>query len=203
MTFDRELLALIRRAAPTQSDMVELIAAIIADFTDSERRAIFAELEAAGVLGSLEGYLAHSAAYAEPLPVREVSNDYQDWMLGQLRERFPAQPVVDLTNTTDMERDLFSGMARLNRLVLLVVEGRQVVPTFQLERVASDRSLPRFAVQRTNQILRVGEDPWGALSWWTSPNGWLDGGRSPADLIGTDAEATVSELAESLLANAG
>jgi len=70
--------------------------------------------------------------------------------------------------------------------------GRDLYPAFQFEGGA-----PRPAVKRILDALPDDLSPWQIALWFSSANGWLDGGR-PRDFL-QDAEAVVS--AASQLAN--
>ena len=53
------------------------------------------------------------------------------------------------------------------------------------------------AAAQVNKLFRSEDDPRGTMSWWHSQNGWI--GCRPVDLIGTDAEDTLTELAQAYI----
>ena len=57
-------------------------------------------------------------------------------------------------------------------------------------------------VERVNQLLRSAGDPWGVLGWWTQPNAWISGDRSPSELLASEQEVLVP-LAKGVLSCTG
>jgi len=67
-------------------------------------------------------------------------------------------------------------------------------PAFQIDSEHQDI----FAeVRKVNQLLEASEDPWGAASWWVSPNGLLD--AIPKDCLGTPRAQDVVHAVQALL----
>ncbi|RJQ55069.1 MAG: hypothetical protein C4521_03125 [Actinobacteria bacterium] len=69
---------------------------------------------------------------------------------------------------------------RRGKLIGLAYMNRYLYPAFQFD---ADRGRIRPEVARINRLLGAGSDPWGAASWWISPNAML-GGKAPKELIG-------------------
>lgn len=88
--------------------------------------------------------------------------------------------VADVLRSRDSNRR--SPASRLRErgdIVGYEVGGRYLYPSFQFD-AATARVRP--VVAEVNRLLDARHDPWGVGSWWLSPSGWLDEGRSPADL---------------------
>jgi serine/threonine protein kinase len=56
-------------------------------------------------------------------------------------------------------------------------------------------------VAAANRTLGAATDPWGAASWWISPNGRI-GGRVPRDLVGEDPQ-TIIQIAGAVVETVG
>jgi hypothetical protein len=72
-------------------------------------------------------------------------------------------------------------------------------PAFQFD-IA--RRCVRETAVRVNRLLGANEDPWGVASWWTTPSERL-GSRPPKELLGTEEEHLLVELASAELAPIG
>jgi hypothetical protein len=91
-------------------------------------------------------------------------------------------------------------LRRNGAVILLVQPGSVTVPDFQFQ-MQGDVAVPRMSVRRCNASLLAGADPWGALSWWVSSNGYL-AGQAPLALLGSGDEERLTALAESMTATA-
>jgi hypothetical protein len=60
----------------------------------------------------------------------------------------------------------------------------------------------RESAASVNRLLGASEDPWGVASWWTTPSERLQN-RAPKELLGTDEEPLLLELANAELAPIG
>lgn len=87
---------------------------------------------------------------------------------------------------------------RRGELIGLLHANRYLFPAFQLD---EERGEVRPLVREVNRLLDAASDPWGAASWWFSPNSRLRGGR-PADLIDSKSD-DVLLAAQSLGARVG
>jgi hypothetical protein len=47
------------------------------------------------------------------------------------------------------------------------------------------------AARQANALLDASNDPWGAASWWVTPDATI-GGRAPKDLLGSEDEVLVT-----------
>jgi hypothetical protein len=72
-------------------------------------------------------------------------------------------------------------------------------PAFQFDLA---RACIRDTAVTINRLLGANADPWGVASWWTTPSERLQN-RAPEELLGTDEESVLLELAESELAPVG
>ena len=202
VAFDPELIAAIRRVARTRGEMTELLSVLLSSFSEGDRQRIIANLARQGILEPTDE-LWHSAAGAisiRPTPAA-VPRHTQERLLERLLAGEESQGVVELDQNS-FARTVLQDMAAADRVISLNYTGRQLFPAFQFEPGGEEIRLVRFSVQRANQVLRAGVDPWGAIGWWLAPNGWIRG-SAPADLLGTEEEETVTQLAESVLATAG
>jgi len=66
-------------------------------------------------------------------------------------------------------------------------------PAFQIDQ---KRGCIFSQVQKVNEILDAGNDPWGAASWWISTH--LRIGTAPKNLLGTQKAPHLVSLAESI-----
>ncbi|WP_199256962.1 hypothetical protein [Tomitella fengzijianii] len=114
-------------------------------------------------------------------------------------------PMLDSTGVADVLDRGGAGRSAAQRLraggsiVGVRVAGRYLHPAFQFD---AARAEVRPHVARVNQLLDAAGDPWGAASWWLSPNGRLSGGVSPADLAASsdpESHGLVVAIAEALL----
>jgi hypothetical protein len=72
-------------------------------------------------------------------------------------------------------------------------------PAFQFDMA---RRCIRESAASVNRLLGASEDPWGVASWWTTPSERLQN-RAPKELLGTDEEPLLLELANAELAPIG
>lgn len=93
--------------------------------------------------------------------------------------------VADLLATPGSGRSAAQRLRADGALIGLKVGNRYVHPVFQFDH---DRHRLHPIVATVNQRLGAATDPWAAASWWLSPNGWLDPGVAPADLVPGIAE---------------
>lgn len=72
-------------------------------------------------------------------------------------------------------------------------------PVFQFD---MSRRCIRDVAASVNRLLRASEDPWGVASWWTTPSERLRN-RAPKELLGTEEEPLLLELANAEFAPMG
>jgi len=83
-----------------------------------------------------------------------------------------------------------------------VTEWRREQPIFAFDHHAQDRypafqfdaGLPKPIVGRILQLVRP-ENGWHAMFWFAAANAWLEGDKSPVDLVDLDPDA-VTEAAQ-------
>ncbi|MFJ7204106.1 hypothetical protein ACIQWR_11305 [Streptomyces sp. NPDC098789] len=99
-------------------------------------------------------------------------------VLGELRDRLLAEPAIGDAEALEGGCDPYApGLIRLR-----AAGGSVRLPVFQF---AADGQ-PVAVVREVNRLLDADHDPWGAATWWLSPNAWLD--EPPVGLIGGPAE---------------
>lgn len=115
-----------------------------------------------------------------------------------LREVFPQRPTIPWDAVTSAGADFRSErQRRRGQLIALYVDDTLQCPAFQF-RLRGGQLPLRPTVAQANVVLRANGDPWGALSWWVSTNGRLEG-RAPVELIDTDEEQNLKPLAEAVV----
>jgi serine/threonine protein kinase len=119
------------------------------------------------------------------------------------RERIRAEEQIGL-NELALRREgsprvleaMTKALAAEGALTLPVGDGYRY-PTFQFD--VRWQVTPEVAA--ANRTLRASSDPWGAASWWLSPNARIDG-RAPRDLVGEDPD-TIIEIAGAVIEAVG
>ena len=111
------------------------------------------------------------------------------------RRLFAELPMLSAPAADEILGPVGDVRGRLKRLrsssqLVAVKRGNAFVyPEFQLDR---SRHRIRPVVARVNQALGAARDPWGALSWWTSPNPrW--GHKRPIDHVDDAQLLTLAE----------
>ena len=94
----------------------------------------------------------------------------------------------------DIENRLVAS-SYLLRLPFDDTDNNGLYPKFQFEHTYGRvyRTVPEV-----NKLLRAAEDPWGAASWWFTENRRT--GARPADLVGTDHDHDLLEIAKATAA---
>jgi hypothetical protein len=106
-----------------------------------------------------------------------------------------------LGSTSTNKRQYAQRLRQQSKLVAVTVKNKDYYPLFQID---VERRRVRDVVVEVNQLLNAAEDPWGVASWWVTPNGRLDDGRAPKDLLGHErGERTAVSLARGLTEAAG
>lgn len=139
------------------------------------------------------------AVPAEPQPVRALLLS-RLWAVDTgLEPPTIAARDIDLHLVGSTSADLVSRQ----ELVRVSLESEAIeFPMFQFQRAPDHASMleVRAPVATVNRLLLAGTDPWGALSWWVTPNGFLEG-RPPADTVQAPVAADyVIEAAKELAA---
>jgi hypothetical protein len=127
---------------------------------------------------------------------------------GLAEERAFGLPVLDaeevsrfLGSRSQNQRQYAAALRRRGELLALPRGNRYVYPKFQFD--PKTQQVHRV-IGVVGEILHAGSDPWGALSWWTSPNPRLPGRRAPMDLLGgPDADADLPSLARAMVDTVG
>jgi len=99
---------------------------------------------------------------------------------------FTYETLASVRGTSvDATRYAVHKAAQTHRLLILAVEGRTVVPSFQL---TADGEIRPDIAPLLEPLLAAGMDPWRAWAWLTQPAA-LTFGRAPAEAVG-DPEMT-------------
>lgn len=140
-----------------------------------------------------------------------------DWPLAVLddiaiaaeaRSRVLDEPMMEaaevsalLGSTSTNKRQYARRLRQQGKLVAVSVKNKDYYPLFQFD---LERRHVRDAVVEVNQLMNAAQDPWGVASWWVTPNGALEGGRAPRDLLGDEAgERMAVSLARDLVVAVG
>ncbi len=195
MHLDEQVLQALEQGLLSVAEAAEALSVLLSNYDSSSR------LEIAERLTSL-GLPAFAAAEAEQAEVRrsEPRAPVRERLMERLRMQDASLLELDDQRLQRSNLNLPYLRSR-DALILLVRPGSVTVPAFQFQ-LREDVALPRLTVRRCNAILLAGEDPWGALSWWVSSNGYLSG-RSPVALLDSVDENQLTALADSMTAIAG
>ncbi len=137
----------------------------------------------------------HVETLAGPPRLVEIEAQRQAYAGSFHRRLFAELPMLSAPAADEILGPVGDVRGRLKRLrsssqLVAVKRGNAFVyPEFQFDR---SRHRIRPVVGRVNQALGAARDPWGALSWWTSPNPRWDRKR-PIDHVD---DAQLVELAE-------
>jgi hypothetical protein len=93
-------------------------------------------------------------------------------------------------------REIASRLRRAGKIVGIRKGQRYVYPAFQFDRRTG---VVRPPVVEGNRQLDSRNDPWGVASFWLSPSGRLDNGRTPADLVVAGEDDVVRDLIADVL----
>ncbi|HEY3318166.1 MAG TPA: hypothetical protein VGK50_07075 [Coriobacteriia bacterium] len=111
-------------------------------------------------------------------------------IVAEARGRVLDEPMMEATEVSELlgskstnKRQYAQRLRRQGKLVAVSVKNKDYYPLFQFD---LERRQVRDAVAEVNRILGSVDDPWGVASWWVTPNGALDGGRAPRDLLGDE-----------------
>lgn len=96
-----------------------------------------------------------------------------------------------LGSTSTNAREAASILRRSGRLLGVKVQNRYLYPAFQFD---FGKQELREVAGDVNRLLEALEDPWGVASWWVTSNARLEG-AAPRELLGTDRERDLLELA--------
>lgn len=193
MQLDQQVLEALEQGLLSVAEAAEALSTLLSNYDEEARANILERLANLGMpQHSAEPDLVEYWRWEPRAPARER-------LLQRLR-------MQDATLLELHDRRLQGSNLNLSRLrqsdavILLVQPGSVTVPEFQFQ-MQDDAAVPRLSVRRCNASLLAGADPWGALSWWISSNGYL-ASRAPLALLGTDDEEQLAALAESMTATA-
>lgn len=86
-------------------------------------------------------------------------------------------------------------------LLGVLVRNRHLYPAFQFD---TRRRAVYEVVKQVCRVLSAGRDPWGALSWWVSPNARLPDHRAPKELLTDPTQhGVLLELAQAVTGDSG
>jgi hypothetical protein len=141
-------------------------------------------------------------------PSRAEAPDPIEQVRDRAEERAFGLPVLDaeqvsqfLGSRSQNQRQYAAALRRRGELLGLPRGNRFVYPKFQFD--PKTQQVHRV-IGVVGEILHAGSDPWGAVSWWTSPNPRLPGRRAPMDLLGgADADTDLPSLARAVVDTVG
>lgn len=160
--------------------IVQTIDSLLSFFGFSERTTH--EMTASPAEGAASS--RHDDALGQPPHPVEMETQRQAYANSFHRGLFAELPMLsaraaDEILGTDGGHERLERLRSSSQLVALEHGSALVYPQFQFDR---SRRRIRPVVGRVNQELRAVSDPWGALSWWTSPNPRWDR-RRPIDHV--------------------
>ena len=172
----------------------------VASFASSD---VIAAVRAATVAEEVTRALA-----GEPLNVLRADEVLRDArILGEAQNRICQESLLDaeaagalLGSQSGTNRRQYANAQRQRGDLLGVPRlNAYLYPAFQFDLA---RRRIREAAATVNRLLGANEDPWGVASWWTTPSERLQN-RAPKELLGTDEEPLLLELANAELAPVG
>ena len=190
MPLDEDLWALLLRGSLHPRDAARALMGLLAPYSLDARREIIyrlsdlADSEPAIPFGEMD---TETTVGLRDIPTEPelVRTDLLS-RLWELRRNFEAPTVGqweidERLMTSTKSAQLIKGEQLIR--VTLDTEALEF-PMFQFERAHNEPSLleVRAPVAAANRVLVAGTDPWGALGWWVTPNGYLDG-RPPAVIV--------------------
>jgi hypothetical protein len=149
-----------------------------------------------------------TALAGEPRSVLHAEDILRDARLrGEAQGRILQARMLDaeavgalLGSQSESNRRQYANMQRQRGDLLGVPRlNAYLYPAFQFD---LERGCIRDIVSSINRRLGADVDPWGVASWWTTPMQRLQN-RAPEQLLGTDEESVLVELAEAELAPLG
>lgn len=202
LQFDQQVVEALEEGLLSPSEAAEALSGLLANYDAPVRADILNRLLRFGLEFTQADRLVDSRALTVS-PFASRRSEPPQPTRDRLVQRLLAQDVALLTLEDRRLRSANLNLTYLrsrNALILLVQEGSVTVPDFQF-RLRGDAAVARLSVRRCNASLLAGDDPWGALSWWVSANGYL-AGRTPIALLGSSEEEQLAALAESMTATA-
>lgn len=165
--------------------------------TDDYDKAEWAELEKF-VLEHARKIGPGEALYSpDKYPQEAVFDPTPDDILKAAKEHLVE--TENMVTAFDIRRLL--GFSNFGDVISVRIKDEDMYPAFQFDQV---RLCVYPVVKKVNKLLLADIDPWGAWSWWTTPNGRLTDGRSPKDLLGDpDSEDILIKITEALIGEEG
>jgi len=201
------------------TDSETLALRTIADFlhvSDRMRKDIDKSLRqassmAAGLVALFDAYQAVRTTYRKAGSTQAQSADravQTQQVRGLAQENIFTLPMLDADQVSELlgsrsqnQRQYAAALRRRGALLGLRRGNRYLYPKFQFD-PKTRQVYP--VIQIVGKVLDAGHDPWGAVSWWTSPNPRLRDQRAPMDLLAKpDASADLPSLARSMVATIG
>ena len=175
------------QTAHPASALARIVGALVKDASEAQTRAIREAIDRVRPLTprSPASELSRKVQ-ATLMGVPMLSSEEVSMRLGS-RAGNPRQYAMELRNRGEL-----LGVKRGNRYLY---------PEFQFD---GARQAVYEVVKEVLRLLDAGEDPWGVLSWWVSPNARIPGNRAPKDLLPDASQhGVVRELAESVGEDSG
>lgn len=187
-----------------RESLTEAVAALLGELLPENAAAdVIAAVRAATVAEEVTRALA-----GEPLNVLRADEVLRDArILGEAQNRICQESLLDaeaagalLGSQSGTNRRQYANAQRQRGDLLGVPRlNAYLYPAFQFDLA---RRRIREAAATVNRLLGANEDPWGVASWWTTPSERLQN-RAPKELLGTDEEPLLLELANAELAPVG
>jgi hypothetical protein len=187
-----------------RESLTEAVAALLDELL-SESAA--PELIAAVRAATAAEEVTHALA-GEPLSVLRADDVLRTArILGEAQNRINREPLLDaeaagalLGSQSGTNRRQYANAQRQRGDLLGVPRlNAYLYPAFQFDLA---RRCIRETAAAVNRMLGASDDPWGVASWWTTPSERLQN-RAPKDLLGTEEESLLLELASAELAPLG
>jgi hypothetical protein len=202
-SFARAVQILVKNAGPTG---VSAIHHALAAGTPAPHAAPLSSVGAARESASAYGTLGRKVA-AEPGRRRSPSPGAAAIRQASRRrileeEALSSSEVSELLGSESKNtRQYAMELRKRGELIGVKVRGRHLYPAFQFD---VPRRRVYDVVKEVSGILAADRDPWGALSWWLSPNARIPGRRAPKELLADATQHRVLiRLAEAVAEDSG
>ena len=207
---NEQIVQLIEKHSATPDEFVELVGAVIESqpdlkairpYVDRLLRAAFAAPVVEGVLvGEVAWRAAELDATGNDLIAQKRSAGEAKRSLLEGTELLTATEVSRLLGSrSENARQYANNLRKKGELLWVPRANQYLYPAFQFD-PERKRVFPEVPI--VCRILNVAADPWGVLSWWTSPNARISD-RKPRELLGTKEAEHLSSLAEAVVEPVG
>ncbi|MBI5478185.1 MAG: hypothetical protein HY906_04975 [Deltaproteobacteria bacterium] len=159
-------------------------------------------------LAAVRRVVAGTAAAAEPEPLAGGARPRAAELWRQAQQRVLDEEALSSTAVSQLlgsdarnTRQYAMELRQRGELLGVPVRNRHLYPAFQFD---TRRRAVYEVVKQVCRVLSADRDPWGALSWWVSPNARLPDHRAPKELLTDPTQhGVLLELARAVTGDSG